>query len=383
MAKTIKHPRWGRYVAEAVGRGHPDKICDQIADSILDECIKQSPTSHVACEVFASKNLIMVGGEILTTGYVDVVQTGWKVLNRLGYTENDFSFLSCINSQSSEINQAVQSNDEIGAGDQGITVGYACSETEQLMPLGSIVAQALVQRAARIIDQYPFIKHDMKSQVVLNYTGNKVQCESVLMSVQHTQDVSLDQLRQTIINQVILPVLTEYGLNDPKIKHLVNPGGSFVVGGPMADTGLTGRKIIVDTYGPYANHGGGSFSGKDPTKVDRTGAYFARFIAKHIVSLGWAEECEVSISWVFSQPLPQSIQVKCFNINKEFSEQLINQVISQYFNWSVAKIIAKLKLLDQVEYFRYAVYGHFGHQTAPWEQLSERDSLQCLIKNFQ
>ncbi|WP_462214622.1 methionine adenosyltransferase [Mycoplasmoides genitalium] len=382
MAIRIKSTRVGRFVSESVGLGHPDKICDQIADSILDQCLLQSKTSHVACEVFASKNLILIGGEISTSGYVDVVQTAWRILRNLGYNETDFSFLSCINNQSLEINQAVLKNNEINAGDQGITVGYAVNETKQLMPLGVLLAHSFLKQAEKLTKQFDFLKNDMKSQVVLNYSLNQVECEEVLLSIQHTNAISLTELRKVIENNVILPVLNQYGFQDKKPTCLVNPGGSFVLGGPMADTGLTGRKIIVDTYGPYAHHGGGSFSGKDPSKVDRTGAYFARFIAKHIVSLGWASECEVSISWVFSKPNPQSITVKCFNTNIQYDEVLINRVVNNYFNWSITKIIDKLKLLDFVKYSDYAVYGHFGNDLSPWEQLTELDKLECLIKNF-
>lgn len=382
MAIRIKSTRVGRFVSESVGLGHPDKICDQIADSILDQCLLQSKTSHVACEVFASKNLILIGGEISTSGYVDVVQTAWRILRNLGYNETDFSFLSCINNQSLEINQAVLKNNEINAGDQGITVGYAVNETKQLMPLGVLLAHSFLKQAEKLTKQFDFLKNDMKSQVVLNYSLNQVECEEVLLSIQHTNAISLTELRKVIENNVILPVLNQYGFQDEKPTCLVNPGGSFVLGGPMADTGLTGRKIIVDTYGPYAHHGGGSFSGKDPSKVDRTGAYFARFIAKHIVSLGWASECEVSISWVFSKPNPQSITVKCFNTNIQYDEVLINRVVNNYFNWSITKIIDKLKLLDFVKYSDYAVYGHFGNDLSPWEQPTELDKLECLIKNF-
>ncbi|AFQ03349.1 methionine adenosyltransferase [Mycoplasmoides genitalium] len=382
MAIRIKSTRVGRFVSESVGLGHPDKICDQIADSILDQCLLQSKISHVACEVFASKNLILIGGEISTSGYVDVVQTAWRILRNLGYNETDFSFLSCINNQSLEINRAVLKNNEINAGDQGITVGYAVNETKQLMPLGVLLAHSFLKQAEKLTKQFDFLKNDMKSQVVLNYSLNQVECEEVLLSIQHTNAISLTELRKVIENNVILPVLNQYGFQDKKPTCLVNPGGSFVLGGPMADTGLTGRKIIVDTYGPYAHHGGGSFSGKDPSKVDRTGAYFARFIAKHIVSLGWASECEVSISWVFSKPNPQSITVKCFNTNIQYDEVLINRVVNNYFNWSITKIIDKLKLLDFVKYSDYAVYGHFGNDLSPWEQLTELDKLECLIKNF-
>lgn len=370
----IKHKRNGLFTSESVGKGHPDKICDQIADSILDHILEKSPSSRVACEVLASNRLILIGGEITTTNYADVVQCAWEVLEPLGYTENDFTIISNINSQSLEIANLVNhKNGEIGAGDQGITIGYAVNESKSLMPLATLLANDLLIQTDLIRKKNYEIKHDMKSQVTLEYVNNEVSINKIILSIQHDEKVKLNLFRKKVMDLIIAPVLLKYNFlkNAKELdKSLcaINQLGTFIIGGPIGDTGLTGRKLMVDNYGPYAHHGGGAFSGKDYTKVDRTGAYYARWIAKHIVALNWATECEVKLSWAIGKPKPINLQIDCFNSNTKPLNDIYREV-NKNFNYSISEII-ELFQLKTIKYAPYSVYGHFGRDKAPWEQLT-------------
>lgn len=267
------------FTSESVGRGHPDKICDQIADKILDACLYQDKNSRVACEVLATNRLIVIGGEITTKGYVDVTKIAWQVIKPLGYTESDFTIINNINSQSLDISHLVdKANHELGAGDQGIVYGYATNKTKNYMPLSYVLANEIVKRITKLIDQKKFkgAKYDMKSQVTIDWTNiDKPIIDNMIASIQHDKDVDLSKFRKFVVDNVFIPLAKEYKLNT-NFKTRVNHVGAFTIGGPIGDTGLTGRKIIVDNYGPSAHVGGGCFSGKDYTKVDRTGAYFAR-----------------------------------------------------------------------------------------------------------
>lgn len=349
------------YTAESVGSAHPDKLCDQIADAILDACLKQDQNSRVACEVMACNHLIIIAGEISTKASVDYVGTAWKVLNQFGYDRSDFTIIANINQQSSEIAQSVdQKNHKIGAGDQGITVGYACDETKNQMPLAVMMAHDLVRLAKELIDNKTFnhTKYDMKAQVSLNYLdNNQVELKTILMSIQHEENVDLSVFKLFVKKFIMDEVATKYGFNK-NYEALINPSGLFVSGGPTADTGLTGRKLLVDSFGIYAHHGGGAYSGKDYTKVDRSGAYYARWIAKHIVKAKLASQCEVIISWAIGLTKPLDIVVNCFNTHT-VELDLINQIVKKIFNHDLATIIELLKL-KTTNYSGLAVYGHFG-----------------------
>lgn len=372
-----------KITSESVGIGHPDKICDQIADSILDCCLKHDPNSHVACEVFASNHLIVIGGEITTTGYVDVVKKAWDVLTPLGYSECDFTILSNINNQSTDIAQLVSINKQVtGAGDQGIVYGYATNETRSYMPLPILLAHNLCQAVEKLIKikKLPGAKFDMKSQVCINYDENNkpISIDSMLMSIQHEKNANVDRIRKIVINQVMLPLAKKFKMN-LNFKKLINEAGPFVIGGPFGDTGLTGRKIIVDTYGGASRHGGGAFSGKDYTKVDRTGAYFARYIAKNVVAAQLADRCEVQLSFNIGSPKPSSIYIDTFNTSR-VPEQKILDAINKSFNFDLNSIIKQLNMKNNI-YKNLSVYGHFGRTDLilPWEKI---DKVETLLKNI-
>ena len=308
------------FTSESVGEGHPDKLCDQISDAVLDECLCHDPESHVACETFASTALVLIGGEITTNTFVDVQQTARNIAREIGYTDSDFGLdcdsmavMNMIHSQSPDINQGVTGTglDEYkgqqGAGDQGMMFGFACSETPELMPAPIMYAHKLLLKATdlRKSGTIDWLRPDAKSQVTIEYEGHKpVHIDTVVISHQHNPEVSHSTIKDTVIEQIIKPVLNPTGLIDKDTKFYINPTGRFVVGGPFGDTGLTGRKIIVDTYGGMGRHGGGAFSGKDPSKVDRSAAYMARYIAKHVVAAGLAERCEVGRKRCVRRPAP-------------------------------------------------------------------------------
>lgn len=365
--------------SESVGRGHPDKICDEIADAILDCCLKHDPNSRVACEVFANNRLIVIGGQITTKCYVDVVQVAWSILKPLGYNENDFSIISNINSQSPDIAEQVnKSKTQLGAGDQGIVFGYATNETKQYLPLAYVLANEILVTIDKLIpSKLNYCKYDMKSQVSLFQYKNNFLIDSIVVSIQHAQDANLNLLRNDIKTYGIEPILKKYNLFSKNIKYFINKNGKFIIGGPIGDTGLTGRKIIVDTYGSIAHCGGGALSGKDPTKVDRSGAYFARYIAKNIVAAKLADKCEVQLSFCIGEPKPLNICIDCFNTNKIAIDKLYRTVKST-FNFNLYNIIKQLNLQKPI-YSQTSIFGHFGKNNLPWEKL---DKVKILRKSI-
>lgn len=369
--------------SESVGKGHPDKICDQISDAILDECLRQDPNSKVACEVFAANRLIVIGGEISTSGYVDVVKMAWRVLFPLGYDESDFTIISNVNSQSNEIFNAVEKENEIGAGDQGVVYGYATDECSNYMPLPINMAHDLVKYAEQIITtkNISFIKHDMKSQVSIDYSNaNNPIIDTIVMSVQHTENAKKENI-ENFCNAIIDYVVKKYNLNKD-FKRIINNSGKFTIGGPVGDTGLTGRKLMVDTYGSLAKHGGGAFSGKDCTKVDRSGAYFARYIAKNIVAAKLANKCEIQLSFAIGAPSPIAFSIETFGTSK-YSDDQIFKTISSVFDFSIKSFIEKFNIKKPI-FEPFATYGHFGRNdlNPGWEELDKVEEIKEFIKNI-
>lgn len=367
--------------SESVGPGHPDKICDQISDYILDECLRQDPNSRVACEVFASNHLIIIGGEITTKSYVDVVKAAWNVLIPLGYSENDFTIISNVNKQSPDISQAVtKSNDSIGAGDQGIVFGYATNETKEYMPLGIILAHELVVQIEKVRQskQHDWIGSDMKSQVTIDATdANDLKIDTMLISLQHTESTTKKQI-DDLITKIMDQVASKRNLN-LDFKKIINPSGKFIIGGPIGDTGLTGRKIIVDTYGGASRHGGGCFSGKDFTKVDRSASYFARYIAKNVVAAKLANKCEIQLAYAIGYTSPVSIFVETFGTNKISPDKIFDAIVA-IFNMDIATMINDLDLRKPI-YFKTAVFGHFGRneENFSWEKLDKVNNLKKYL----
>lgn len=371
------------FTSESVGKGHPDKICDQIADKILDQILMQDPDARSAIEVMASNRLIVIGGELSTSAYVDVVEQAWNVLLDLGYTYDDFSILSNVHAQSSDISQSVNKTNttEIGAGDQGIMFGYATDETSTFMPLAIQVAHDLVKNAEklRLNQTIKTIKSDMKSQVSINYANpDKPQIDTVLMSIQHHDQINEKKFKQEVLDLIIKPIVNKYFPNQNNYQVYINPSGRFVIGGPIGDTGLTGRKIIVDTYGGAAKHGGGAFSGKDYTKVDRSAAYAARWVAKNLVAAGVAKKIEIQLSYGIGLTKPISIDVNTFNTSKYESTKII-EIINQVFDLSPKGIIDALDLKRPI-YYQTSFYGHFGRDDLdlPWEKLNKVDLIKKL-----
>lgn len=365
--------------SESVGRGHPDKICDQIADAVLDACLKQDPQARVACEVFAHNRIIVIGGQITTKGYVDVVKVAWKVLKPIGYSENDFSILANINSQSEDIAALVSKKEKkLGAGDQGMAFGYATNETKQYLPLSLVLCHELLQKLDSLIvnKKLGYCKFDMKSQVSIDYSHKKPRVDSVVISVQHKESISLDKLRKDIKKLVIVPILKKHKLNTNCTLY-INKNGKFVIGGPVGDTGLTGRKIIVDTYGSIAHHGGGAFGGKDATKIDRSGAYFARYIAKNIVAAKLADKVEVQLAYCIGEPKPLAIKIDTFGTNK-YPINKINRAVLKTFDFDLYNIIKNLKLTQPI-YHKTSVFGHFGKNDLTWEKT---DKVKDLRRNI-
>ena len=364
--------------SESVGNGHPDKVCDQISDAVLDAVLKDDPKGRVACETFVSAGLVIVGGEITTTTYVDVHKLVRGVLSDIGYTSQAYGFdaatcaiLNAINRQSPDISQGVDAG---GAGDQGIMYGYATNETKELMPLPITLAHALVKRVEEVRNKkiLDYLGPDCKSQVTVEYVdGKPVRIDTVVLAAQHTEKILdktgkkiTDKARQEIIKVVAMPVVGK--LIDKNTKFYINQTGKFVVGGPQSDTGVTGRKIIVDTYGGIVPHGGGAFSGKDPTKVDRSAAYMARYITKNIVAAGIASKCLIQLSYVIGKAEPLSIFVDTVGTGK-ISEQKIVELIRKNFDLTPAGIIKKLDLRKPV-FRQTAAYGHFGNPAFAWEK---------------
>lgn len=375
--------------SESVGAGHPDKICDQISDAILDSLLVNDPYARVACDVLANNNIIYIGGQITTKAYSDTIKEAWKVLKPLGYDENDFNIINGIAPQSADIALGVNKEEghELGAGDQGIIFGYATNENEFYMPWPIVLAHELLKRAEflRRQNQFPYAKSDMKSQVTLEYDdeSNKITVKKVLMSIQHAENANLNEFKDFIKKNIVDCVLKEFNFN-LDYDLLINPTGRFVIGGPVGDTGLTGRKIIVDTYGGFAHHGGGAFSGKDATKIDRSAAYMARYIAKNLVAAKIADKIEIQLSYAIGLPRPQSIYINSFNSSK-YNDEQIADIIEHVFDLSVEQIIKKLDLLKPI-YLQTATYGHFGRNdlNLSWEKLDSVDQIkEYVAKKYQ
>lgn len=391
------------FTSESVTEGHPDKICDQISDSILDEILKKDPLARVACETTVTTGMVLVSGEISTNTYVDIPAIVRQTIRDIGYTRAKFGFdadtcavLTAIDEQSSDIaggvntaleaRQGKMTEDEIaaiGAGDQGLMFGFACDETEELMPLAISLAHKLAKRLAdvRKDETLSYIRPDGKTQVTVEYdeNDNPVKVDTIVISTQHHQGITTEQIEKDLIEHVIRPVVPNH-LLDETTKYFINPTGRFVIGGPQGDAGLTGRKIIVDTYGGYARHGGGAFSGKDSTKVDRSAAYAARYVAKNIVAADLAKTCEVQLAYAIGVAEPVSIAINTFGTGRVSEEGLV-QAVRKLFDLRPAGIIRMLDLQKPI--FRStAAYGHFGRTDIlfPWEKTDKVEELKALTK---
>ena len=377
------------YTSESVTEGHPDKVCDQIADSILDYIIEQDPNAHVACEVCATTGLVLVMGEITTSTYVDIQKIVRDTVKEIGYDNPEFGFngddlavLVSIDEQSPDIAMGVK--DDQGAGDQGLMFGYATNETEEYMPLPLVLSHKLAKRLAQVRKEklVNFLRPDGKSQVTVEYNEKKeaIRIDNVVVSTQHSADVSNEELKSFVKKEVIDKVLPK-NLVDTKTKMFINETGRFVLGGPKADSGLTGRKIIVDTYGGFAHHGGGAFSGKDPSKVDRSAAYMARYIAKNIVATGICKKAEIGLSYVIGVSEPTSIYLNTYGTSK-ISEDEIIKVVKKVFPLTPKGIIEYLNLRKPI-YKKLAAYGHMGRidLDVSWEKLDKVEELKKLLKN--
>jgi len=387
------------FTSESVTEGHPDKLCDQIADAILDKILSEDPAARVACECCTTTGMVVVIGEITTSCYIDIAKTVRETLNEIGYTKSEYGIdsescgvLVAINEQSPDIamgvNKALEARMgemddgmDTGAGDQGLMFGYACKETPTLMPLAITLAHQLAFRLGKVRKDniLPYLRPDGKTQVTVEYEDNvPKRLETILISAQHDPDIDMEALKSDIIREVILPVIPE-NLLDDKTNIYVNPTGRFAIGGPSGDSGLTGRKIIVDTYGGYAHHGGGSFSGKDPTKVDRSASYMARYIAKNIVAADIASECEVQIAYGIGMAKPISVFANSFNTGI-IPDSQIAEIIKDEFDLRPAAIIQTLDLQRPI-YKKVAAYGHFGREDAevPWEKTDRVESIQSRL----
>ncbi|WP_395344776.1 methionine adenosyltransferase [Ningiella sp. W23] len=373
------------FTSESVSEGHPDKIADQISDAVLDAILTEDPKARVACETFVKTGMVLVGGEINTTAWVDIEELTRKTVKDIGYTHSDMGFdgescavLNAIGKQSSDINQGVDraSPEEQGAGDQGLMFGYASDETDVLMPAPITYSHRLVQQQAKMrkSKQLEWLRPDAKSQVTFIYEdGKPVAIDAIVLSTQHCDSVSIEALREAVMEEIIKPVIPSQWLTS-NTKYHINPTGRFVIGGPMGDCGLTGRKIIVDTYGGMARHGGGAFSGKDPSKVDRSAAYAGRYVAKNIVAAGLAKRCEIQISYAIGVAEPTSIAVDTFGTGK-VSEEALTALVKQHFDLRPYGLIQMLDL-ERPIYKPTAAYGHFGREEFPWEQTDKAAVLR-------
>ncbi|MBR7926645.1 methionine adenosyltransferase [Aerococcaceae bacterium zg-ZUI334] len=386
------------FTSESVTEGHPDKIADQISDAILDAILEQDPYARVACETAVNTGLVLVFGEITTSAYVDIQQIVRQKIDEIGYNKQQYGFdaknvavLVSLDEQSPDIAQGVdnaietrdgQKEAEIGAGDQGLMFGYATDETEELMPLPISLSHRLAFRLAQVrkSGELAYLGPDGKTQVTIEYDENQVakRVDTVVISTQHSEDVTLEQIHQDMIEYVIKPIIPAE-LLDEATKYFINPTGKFIIGGPVGDSGLTGRKIIVDTYGGYARHGGGAFSGKDATKVDRSASYAARYIAKHIVAAGLAKRCEVQLAYAIGVAEPVSISLDTFGTSTVDESALI-AAVREVFQLTPRGIINMLDLRRPI-YSKTAAYGHFGRTDValPWEQLDRVDALKAAI----
>ncbi|MDA7742106.1 methionine adenosyltransferase [Francisellaceae bacterium] len=376
------------FTSESVSEGHPDKIADQISDAVLDAIIKQDKGARVACETLVKTGMVMVAGEISTHAWVDIEAIVRKVVTDIGYTNSRYGFdgnsccvLNAIGKQSPEIAQGVdrQADLDQGAGDQGLMFGYATNETDVLMPPAIHYSHQIMQRQAKLRKEntLPWLRPDAKAQITLKYIdGKPVAVDTVVVSTQHAPDVSQETIREAVIEEIIKPVIPELWLND-KVNYFINPTGRFVIGGPEGDCGLTGRKIIVDTYGGAAHHGGGAFSGKDPSKVDRSAAYMGRYVAKNIVAAGLADRCEVQISYAIGVAHPTSVMANTFGTGK-ISDEKIEALIKQYFDLRPYAITKTLDLIRPI-YLKTAAYGHFGREEPEftWEKTDKADALKA------
>jgi methionine adenosyltransferase (EC 2.5.1.6) len=372
------------FTSESVSMGHPDKVCDQISDSILDACLKEDSQSRVACEVFATTNLILIGGEISTTAKIDYEQVARDVLKDIGYDDEDkgMDYRTCkiqvvLDSQSPDI--ALGTNEDVGgAGDQGIMFGYACKETQGYMPLPISLAHHLVRYAndKRLAGEFPYARPDMKAQVTIDYTDIIPKIDTILMSIQHDPDMVEEEFKGYIKEMIMDKVVSKYGLNTD-YKVLINPTGRFVIGGPHGDTGLTGRKIIVDTYGGSARHGGGAFSGKDSTKVDRSAAYMLRYIAKNLVAADLCDRIEIQVSYAIGIQEPTSIFIETYGSEKVKKDTIL-KAIKENFDLTPSGIIETLQLQRPI-YRSTAVHGHFGRndKNLLWEKLDKVETLKA------
>lgn len=376
------------FTSESVSEGHPDKIADQVSDAILDAIIAQDPKAHVACETMIKTGMVLVGGEITTNTWVDIESIVRRTINNIGYNHSDMGFdantcavLNAIGKQSPDINQGINQDNvgNQGAGDQGLMFGYASNETDVLMPAPITYAHRLMARQAHVRKRgiLPWLRPDAKSQVTFVYENGKiVGIDTVVISTQHNESISQPDLHEGVMEEIIKPVLPNEWLTR-STKYFINPTGRFVIGGPMGDCGLTGRKIIVDTYGGMARHGGGAFSGKDPSKVDRSAAYVARYVAKNIVAAGLADRCEIQISYAIGVAEPTSIMVETFGTGKLDDERLI-MLIREFFDLRPYGLIRALNLLRPI-YQQTAAYGHFGRDIFSWEQTDKADLLRCFL----
>lgn len=385
------------FTSESVTEGHPDKVCDQISDAILDAILAEDPNGRVAAETTVTTGYAMVMGEISTDCYIDIPKVIREVICDIGYIKSEYGFdgntcavLTAIDEQSGDIAMGVDEAleykegsldddfESIGAGDQGIMFGYACTETPELMPLPISLAHKLARQlsAVRKSGKLPYLRPDGKTQVTVEYENNQVKrVDTILISTQHDPDVTIEKIREDLIREVIGPVVPA-DLLDGETRYLVNPTGRFVIGGPHGDSGLTGRKIIVDTYGGYARHGGGAFSGKDPTKVDRSATYAARYVAKNIVAAGLAERCELELAYAIGVARPVSILVETFGTGK-ISDEALTRLVEKHFDLRPAAIIKELDLRRPI-YRQVAAYGHFGRTDidVPWERTDKAELLR-------
>ena len=376
------------FTSESVSEGHPDKIADQISDAVLDAILAQDPKARVACETFVKTGMVLVGGEVTTSAWVDIEEITRKTVREIGYVHSDMGFdagscavLNAIGKQSPDINQGVDrtSPEEQGAGDQGLMFGYASNETDVLMPAPITYSHRLVKRQSEVRKNgiLSWLRPDAKSQVTFIYENNQpVAIDAVVLSTQHDESISTADLREAVMEEIIKPVLPEKWLSK-KTKFFINPTGRFVIGGPMGDCGLTGRKIIVDTYGGMARHGGGAFSGKDPSKVDRSAAYAGRYVAKNIVAAGLADKCEIQLSYAIGVAEPTSINIDTFGTGN-VSDALLVKLVRDNFE---LRPFGLLKMLDLERpiYLATAAYGHFGREEFPWEKTDVAERLKASI----
>ncbi|WP_367605986.1 methionine adenosyltransferase [Legionella sp. W05-934-2] len=376
------------FTSESVSEGHPDKIADQISDAILDELLKQDKAARVACETFVKTGMVLVGGEITTNAWVDVEEVTRHVIRDIGYNSSDMGFdwescavLSAIGKQSTDIAQGVDNTitNRLGAGDQGLMFGYATNETEEYMPAPIAYAHRLMKQQAKLrhSKQLEWLRPDAKCQLTFKYeNGKPIAVDTIVLSTQHHPDISHKDLCEEVKKHIILPIIPTHWLSQDT-KYFINPTGRFVIGGPQGDCGLTGRKIIVDTYGGFARHGGGCFSGKDPSKVDRSGAYSARYVAKNIVAAGIAEQCEIQLSYAIGIPDPVSISVETFGTGRMNNAQIV-ELIREHFDLTPQGIIDELNLLEPI-YRQTATYGHYGRPEFPWERLNKVEKLKSSM----